>query len=67
MFIIKTIQKLLQGKIMDIKKMFVLSLLVLAAVLQGKELFHFNFKDAGNKKELISNGFKLISRRFPLL
>ena len=67
MFSIKTIQKLLQGKIMDIKKMFVLSLLVLAAVLQGKELFHFNFKEAGNKKEVTSNGFKLISRRFPLL
>jgi hypothetical protein len=52
---------------MDIKKMFILSLPVPAAVLQGKELFHFDFKEAGNKKELISNGFKLISRRFPLL
>ena len=60
-------KKIISGKIMDFKKMFVLSLLVLAAVLQGKELFHFNFKDAGNKKEVISNGFKLISRRVPLL
>ena len=67
MFSIKTIQKNLSRKNMDIKKMFILSLTVPAAVLQEKELFHFNFKDAGNKKELISNGFKLISRRFPLL
>ena len=52
---------------MNIKKTVVLSLLALAVTLPGKELFHFNFKEAGGKKELSSNGFKLISRRVPLL
>ena len=40
---------------------------VLIFPLQGKELFHFDFKDAGGKWKIRSGAFELRSKRVPLL
>ena len=40
---------------------------VLILPLQGKELFHFDFKDAGGKWKIRSGAFELRSKRVPLL
>lgn len=49
------------------KKFLIWSCLVAAVLLPGRELFHFNFKDANGKKEISSGAFKLSSRRVALL
>lgn len=50
-----------------LKKNLLLFSLAFLSLLPGKELFHFNFKDANGRKELTSGAFKMISRRVPLL
>ncbi len=50
-----------------LKKIILLGVLSLFSLLPGKELFHFNFKDANGKKEFSSGAYKMISRRVPLL
>ncbi|MBR2373702.1 MAG: hypothetical protein IKA87_05680, partial [Lentisphaeria bacterium] len=49
------------------KKTTVLFVFSFTLLLTGKEIFHFNFKDANGKKEISCGAFKMISRRVPLL